>query len=388
MHGREAEQVHDLLRRAVYATDHGERYAHLDRLGRLGVDAERDLPLLIDLLSPEHHWFSRSLAVWEIGKLGPDARDAAGALGALATEADVIIDPRWAALWALERLGPAAEAAVPAMLDVLAGDREPDMRSQAAAALGVTGAVEVVPALVDALSDDDSLARAEAATALGRFGPAARDSSERLVQVAGSDGVASVRRAAVRALRAVGAGEAAERAECERAGSEQPAALAALLENLASPDARTRAESTWPIGKFGEEAAPGLDPVVVQLRHDHDPDARWGAAWVVGRMGPAAAPALDEIAASAREDPDPDVRANAAQALGRIGPAAAGAVGTLVDALGDEGAPLLREEAALALARIGPAAREAVVPLRHRLADRARMVRVRAAVALAAVEGA
>jgi HEAT repeat protein len=273
------------------------------------------------------------------------------------------------------------------MLHALQNDAEPDMRSQAAAALGTTASVEVVPALVTALADDDSLTREEAAAALGRFGPAARDAVDRLANVARTDEVACVRRAALAALRRVGASDVADRAEADAQPSAPPDALEGLLARLDSADPRIRAETSWPLGKYGAEAAPALSAVVRQLRYDDDPDARWGASWVVGRIGPAALPAAADVAASAREDPDPDVRANAARALGCIRASDAVVIETLIDALADEGAALLREEAALALARIGPPARAAVVALRSRLKDRAQLVRVQASVAIARIEG-
>jgi HEAT repeat protein len=381
-------QVHDLLRGAILATDNDERYAQLDRVGRVGVRAERDLPLLIELLDPARHWLARALAVWEIGKLGPSASAAAPELAALAAEPETMIDPRWAALWALERLGPAAEPVVSTLLDVLRADREPDMRSEAAFALGATAMVDrVVPGLIGSLADEDSLVREEAAAALGRIGPRAAASGAALLQLATTDSVRPVREAAVRSLRRIGEAEWAAQAELEAPDLPPPAALTPLLERLRSDDPRTRAESTWPIGKFGADAAPGLDAIVRQLRTDHDPDARWGAAWCAGRIGPAAASAVSEIAAAAREDPDPDVRANAARALGLVGTGDGGVVETLVAALGDEGASLLREEALVALGRIGAPAAVALPDIRARLADPHPMVRVRAQAALAAIVG-
>jgi HEAT repeat protein len=381
------QRAHELLRGAILSTDHERRYALLDEVGRLGVRAERDLPLLIELLDPDHHWFARALAVWEIGKLGPSAGAAVPYLARLAAERETIIDPRWASLWALERLGPASAPAVPTLLDLLRSDHEPDMRSEAAFALGALGVVQgVVHALLDALRDGDSLVREEAAAALGRIGVQAASTADELVRLAMDDEVRPVREAAVRALRRMNEDEHAARAEAASMSAvSPPATLSALLERLASDDARTRAETSWPIGKLGADAAPGLPAIVRQLRGDHDPDARWGAAWCVGRIGPAATPAVPEVVAAVRQDGDPDVRAQAAQALGRIGSAGDGVIEVLLGALADEGASLLREEAAVALGRIGPDASIAVPALRARLADRHPMVRLRAGAALAVI---
>jgi HEAT repeat protein len=389
MTNAETEQrVHELLRGAILSGDHDRRYELLDEVGHLGVRVERDLPLFIELLDAENHWFARALAVWEIGKLGPSAGAATPQLAQLATEKELIIDPRWAALWALERLGPASQAAIPTMLELLRGDHEPDMRSEAAFALGAVGIADgVVPALADALRDEDSLVREEAATALGRIGPPAAPTADALVGQATSDEVRPAREAAVRALRRMNEHERADRAVAEAPAVPAPATLSTLLERLSSDNDRTRAETAWPIGKLGADAAQGLSVIVRQLRTDHDPDARWGAAWCVARIGPAAASAIPEIVAAMGEDRDPDVRAQAAQALGRIGEADPIVVDALESGLGDEGASLLREEAATAHGRIGPPAAAAVTALRARLADPHPMVRLRAAAALGTVIG-
>jgi HEAT repeat protein len=378
-------EAHELLRAAILAEDHAERYVLTDRLGRVGVQAERDLPLLVELLDPDLPWLARSLAVWEIGKLGPVAGAAAGDLAALALDRESFGDVRWAATWALERLGPGAVHARSSLLALLGSDEEPDLRSQAAAALGALGAGdEVVPDLAAALDDSDSLVREEAARALGRIGPEAEAAAPQLARLAAADEVRPVRAAAAEALRRLN-GSVSAPAVSEPSSPSVLTSLPGLLERLASPDARTRAETSWPLGKLGADAAPALAAIVRQLRRDDDPDARWGAAWVVGRIGPEAASAVGEVAAAVREDPDPDVRANAARALGLIGVPAADALEALVAALGDEGASLLREEALVALGRIGRPAAPALPAIRRRLADPHPMVRGRAQAALAAV---
>ncbi len=386
---RTGERVHELLRGSILATDHAERYALIDEAGRLGVVAQRDVPLLIELLDDGNHWFARALAAWELLKLGPDGAAAVPRLAALAAERETIIDPRWASLWALERMGPAAAAAVPTMLEVLHDEPDPDLRSESAFALGATGIVDgVVPALTEALGDSDSLVREEAAGALGRIGPAAAGSKAALEALGGSDPVRPVREAARRALRRMNADDAAVRAEAvsERTPVEAEE-LDRLLERLRSDDPRVRAESTWPVGKLGADAAPGRSIVVGQLRHDRDPDARWGAAWCVGRIGPPAADHAGEVVAAMREDPDPDIRAQAAHALGRIGLASAEVVSALSEALDNAGASLLREEALSALARLGAPARSAIPAIRARLSDPHRMVRQKAQGALAVLLG-
>lgn len=381
-------RAHDLLRRAILATDHDERYFYTEKVGLLGVEPQRDLPLLIELLDEQYHWFARSLAVWELLKLGPDAAPAVPRLAALAAESGTIIDPRWASLWALERIGPAAAPAVPTMLAILRDEPDPDIRSEAAFALGAAAVVEgVVPALAQALEDPDSLVREEAARALGRIGPQAVQAVTALTRLVG-DPIRPAREAAIEALVRLGESELIEtlRATASPAVS-PPSQLDELLERLRSEDARLRAETSWPVGKLGADAAPALPAIVRQLRTDEHPDARWGAAWCVGRIGNPAVEAVPDVIAAITEDPDPDVRAQAANALGFIGLGSEQVIDALASALDDAAASMLREEALGALARLGPAARAAVPAIRARLADRHPMVRQRARAALAVVLG-
>ncbi len=379
--------MHDLLRRAVLATDHAERYALTEQVGLLGIEAERDVPVLIELLDARYHWFARSLAVWELLKLGPDAAAALPHLTTLAAEREAIIDPRWVSIWALERMGAAAAPAAPTLLDLLREEPHPDIRSEAAFALGALGVVgPAVAGLTDALDDPDSLVREEAAAALGRIGPRAVAAAPTLALLGAEDAVQPVREAAIVALERMNETELARRAHAEAARRPAPpVALDDLLDRLASADSRTRAETSWPLGKLGAGAAAALPAVVRQLRDDHDPDARWGAAWCVGRIGSAASGAVEEVVSAVRLDPDPDVRAQAARALGRIGIASDEVVDALTSALEDAGASLLREEALAALAGLGAAARPAVPAIRGRLVDAHRMVRLRAQSALAAL---
>jgi HEAT repeat protein len=378
-------RIHTLLRGAILADSHERRYELLDAAGRIGVDANRDLPLFVELLDADH-WFAVSLAAWEIGKLGPAGGPAVPALVRV-VEREEMIDPRWAALWAFERLGPAAQPAVPAVIRVLLNDHEPDMRSGAAWALGRVGIVDGVQAALEAALDDpDSLAREEAATSLGLGGPAQAASAGRLAGL-GGDPVAAVRRAAARALRRMREPALATEVEAAAADVPAPAALTELLERAASADARTRAETTWPIGKFGSDGGAAAAAMLNQLRTDHDPDARWGAAWCLGRIGRSATDTAVSVAESVREDPDPDIRAQAARALGLIGQADRAVVDALVEGLGDAGASLLREEAAIALGRLREEAAEAAPVLRDRLTDPHPLVRGRAEAALVSIQG-
>ncbi len=102
------------------------------------------------------------------------------------------------------RIGPAASAAVPVLIDA-ARDKDVEVQSAAIVALGRIGpvAAPAVPALVALAEKDDPLERLESITALGRIGPAAAAAVPRLIDLA-KRGDADVRTASIRALGRIG----------------------------------------------------------------------------------------------------------------------------------------------------------------------------------------
>jgi HEAT repeat protein len=74
----------------------------------------------------------------------------------------------------LSQMGPAAEEAVPGLIDCL--KKETIVRQNAALALGAIGpgASEAVPGLIELLGDPEWIVRRQAAVSLGQIGPAAR----------------------------------------------------------------------------------------------------------------------------------------------------------------------------------------------------------------------
>jgi HEAT repeat protein len=176
-----------------------------------------------------------------------------------------------------------------------------------------SAAADAVPALAEALKDQNAEVRQSAADALGRIGPAAADAVPVLVEAL-KDQNAHVRRSAAKALRGIG-----------------PAAVPALAEALKDQDAEVRQSAADALGGIGPAAVPAL----AEALKDQDTDVRHSAADALRRIGPAAAGAVPALA-EALKDQDTDVRQSAAYALERIGPAAAGAVPALVEALKDQ----------------------------------------------------
>ena len=121
----------------------------------------------------------RLRAVRDLGNLGTAGKSAVPALSA-AMKNDIHPHVRIQAALALAQIGPPA---VPALIEALA-DEEPWVRAQAAHALGTIGspARDAVPALTQALKDPQANVRSKAAFALGEIGPDAGAAAPELAQ--------------------------------------------------------------------------------------------------------------------------------------------------------------------------------------------------------------
>jgi HEAT repeat protein len=177
----QAPQVDDLVARLA-AADPADRVIAACELQRLGSDARRAIPALVDRLadgSPvdptvcgkDRYWWSK-----DIDRQTTPGEESAAALVAIGTEAlaPLIMSaraPQWIArrnaVWALGSLHD-RRAISPALMAL--GDREPPVRRVAAWALGALDADDAVGALIDALKDLDADVRAQVAWALGAIG--------------------------------------------------------------------------------------------------------------------------------------------------------------------------------------------------------------------------
>lgn len=113
-------------------------------------------------------------------------------------------EERYEAIAAIEEMGPAAAAAVPALRTLLRSTKDPDMQAEIAKALGAIGpsAGAAAPELTALLSSKEMWPRYTAAEALGSLGAAAVPALPRLQQLTkdrDSD-VADVAKEAVRRL--------------------------------------------------------------------------------------------------------------------------------------------------------------------------------------------
>jgi HEAT repeat protein len=209
----QASRVDDLVAKLA-AADPADRVIAACELQRLGSDARRAIPALVDRLadgSPvdptvcgtDRYWWSK-----DIERQTTPGEEAAAALVAIGTEAltPLVMSaraPQWIArrnaVWALGSLHD-RRATPPALMAL--GDREPPVRRVAAWALGALDADDAVGALIDALKDQDADVRAQVAWALGVLrDPRASDALTGLLK----DTNSRVRRQAAWALGTIGA---------------------------------------------------------------------------------------------------------------------------------------------------------------------------------------
>ncbi len=114
-------------------------------LGKLGADAARAVPLLVEILADSQVFSSNKWDVIEsLGAMGPAAKDSVPQLIKVFDDEDTDLHERAAV--ALGRIGPAAKAAVPRLLELSTSDPDEDIREAARAAVQRI-APEVLPSM-------------------------------------------------------------------------------------------------------------------------------------------------------------------------------------------------------------------------------------------------
>lgn len=267
----------------------------------------------------------------------------------------------------LRGMGPAAKAAVPALVEKLK-DPQPDIRREAVLALGAIGeaAISAVPQIVAALDDEN--AQGAATFVLGQLGKIPADAEQKIrANVKSSDKAISTislwalarvhpedkdlrRQATEQIVECLKDKDAMVRVVAARALAALPPApeitLPILEKALAGADATTVHHALDALASLGAMAVPRLVDVLAKHK-----DLRVQVAYTLGQIGPAAAPATEALAKLVADE-DMNLATEAALALGRIGPAAKAAVPALCAALQKEGTNA--HAIILALGDIGP----------------------------------
>jgi HEAT repeat protein len=268
------------------------------------------------------------------------------------------VTTRLSAVEALERLGPKAKAAVPALRDLL---RQPPVTP--ALTVGFPFPGRPYPFGPFAMPGQPRLIGPEQATplvlaTLGRIGPDAAEAIPDLVELMHHD--KSQYKIILPVLANLG-----------------PAALKTLLESANNPDADVRVVAVEALGSVVPAQEKAVEALLPSLK-DKNEAVREQALFSLVRMGPAArsaVPALIEILEQRGNDAGQGL---AAQALGSIGPEAAKAVPALRAALKNPD-PYVRQWAAAGLGGIGAPAAEAAADLEPLLQDESGLVRRAAA---------
>jgi len=189
----------------------------------------------------------------------------------------------------LEQLGQDAEPAVPALINALETDKEPEVRGCAASALAAIGPVndDVIIALLAALDDD------------GITGALDRDHN--IIPNL------TVRVQAIKALALMGP---------------DPRVIDSLFQilNDEDEDPWARADAIKSIGHIGPPAAAHnseLIPVLLRILDDPSWDP-WVAIWALGQMGPSAKEALPALRPFLDNNEKPDLLFTAKEAISKI----------------------------------------------------------------------
>lgn len=196
------------------------------------------------------------------------------------------------------KIGPEAKPAIPALLRLLNGDLYPEVRRQAALALGSIGAdpVTCIPPIFEALEDEDDQVRMAAVTSLGQFG----DFGVPFVTEALRHESEGVRLIAVTTL-----GQSGSRAEI---------AVPQLIQILKSdPNPLIRNLSIVTLGKIGPPASDAV-PTLLTMADGADYHTRSWVFEALGKLGSAARTAIP-LLTEALDDSNELVRKSAKKAL-------------------------------------------------------------------------
>jgi len=383
-----------LFTKALQEADQDQIMPILHTLAEQGPEV---VPVLREALA---HKEASYWAMLVLSEIGADAADATPELVSLLSHENA--EYRAQAVMTLGDIGPAAKAAVPAIVNSLETDEWSAVRYASAYSLGRIGDKSADPAIRAAGRGADFFQSVTCGWALAKLNP----DNEQIQQAAiklfviglGKDDP-NIRRASARALFELKAsGEdvapkliaALDDADPEVVGnvlntivSFEPTIVDQLLDGLKDEDLRLYVVRV--VYRFGPDAKNAVPALIEALETDDDDNEfRAAAQFALGRIGPASAPATELLTKSIESD-NADVRSSALYALAKIGPAAKSAAPTLMKGMAseDENQKLL---AVWALTKIDPThadlADQAIPMLIGALEHSREYVRVEAAVAL------
>ena len=250
---------------------------------------------------------------------------------------DTDSDVRSIAAVTLGEIGPEAEDAVPILIKLLQDqDEEGFVRANAATALGKIGegASKAVPALINALRDQDKYVRRDAAEALEKIGTPRTIKTVkdryRVVIPLGWTGSEDEVPALIQALQNENK-DVRVNAVVTLGQIESEDVVPVLIKALQDQDEWVRVNAAWTLGQRGKSASKAV-PILIKALQDQDEWVRASAAMALGEIGESASKAVPALI-NALQDQDKYVRRYATGALGKIGKAT---VPVLIQTLKDE----------------------------------------------------
>ena len=358
-----------------------------DKLDLVGTDA---IPELITALKDSDPAV-RAGSAWTLERLGPQARPAIPALIAALGEPDI----HWQNSKALAAIG---EAAIPPLNEAL-GQGNEHVREGVCKTLVVMGK-PAVPALISALKDKNAVVRTHAASALFKLRNTAAPATDALIDAL-KDENPLVRRHAALALHRIrpdevllalggladavdGSDRTAQRAPSivlkRRIRAALITAIPDLIGALEEQDLDSRREAVRSLGWLGFKAHTAAPALLKLYLQEKDWDARPNARFALTQIGRSAASSI----AAVLNNQNMEVRRDLVHALVEIGIRSDPAIPALIDALKDQDI-VVRSRAATALRVIGPKAKKAAPALIAALEDHEPTVRFQAAYALSSV---
>lgn len=317
-------------------------------LGRIGPDAATQIPELEAALLNDKSPKVKRASAEALGRIGPNRKDVVDYLNRAFTTDDLSV--RVACIAGFANVEPQEEVVV-RLSKILEAKTEPlELRRAAAFALAQMSwnATSAVPALTDALKDDDPDLRRVAGWVLGLIGPPAVSAGPQLVKEL-SDGEDAIRRVAAEALR--------------RIGFEDDKTIAALTDRLLKDrnlDVKTACAVT--LGEIGYR--PGVASALFKALHaEDDPALMLAAATALAKINPRPNSDVQTLIKVLTKAPFADVRESAIRALGHIHQQPKKTVPALSTALRDP-IPTVASAAAEALGEYGESAAPALQPLR------------------------
>jgi HEAT repeat protein len=303
-------------------------------LGRLGpAEAKTTIPVLIELLKDPQE-FTRIQAVDQLGRIGPDAKEAMPALIARLKEKGLVTNVPHA----LARMG---SEALPALLETLNSDNAA-LRNSTVVALGTLGpaAQTAIPKLIELVTVAKGTQRSGVMTALERMGDV---SLPFLIKALEKE---EGRRAVIETL--------------GRFGPRGKAAIPALVKLLQDPDPGVRALAALSLRPIRMDfTSPDLTPALLAGLKDPDPELRRRVVLVFSGNTPKSPEVINALR-QAVKDTDDQVRIGAAGILCTVPGEAKTLVPVLREALSDI---RYRKSALAGLTQAGPAAKEAMPAL-------------------------